>query len=107
MFDLWLVMTVMRTRHLARALRQIAADGSAATAGEVAGWLPLFAGLVFTITQVGLYFYYSASLFRVTQASARQILTGSVANQNLTAAQFQSQILCPQLPGNMSCNNVI
>ncbi len=76
-------------------------------ASEFAMIMPLFAGLVFVIAQVGLYFYYSASLYYVTQTAARQIMVGNVANQGLTAAQFQSNILCPLLPGAMSCNNVI
>lgn len=76
-------------------------------AAEFAMIMPLFIGLVFVIAQLGLYFYYSASLFYVTQTASRQILTGSVANQNLTAAQFRTNILCPLLPGAMSCNNVI
>lgn len=76
-------------------------------ASEFATLLPLFVGLLFVIAQLGLYFYYSASLYYVTQAAARKILTGSVANQNLTAAQFRSQILCPLLPGSMSCSNII
>jgi hypothetical protein len=37
----------------------------------------------------------------------RQVMTGSVANQGLTAAEFRTQILCPLLPGAMSCSNVI
>ena len=76
-------------------------------ASEFAMIMPVFVGLVFVIAQLGLYFYYSASLFYVTQEASRQILTGSVANQNLTAAQFRTQILCPLLPGPMSCNNVV
>ena len=79
-------------------------DGSAV---EFAALMPLFAALLFVIAQMGLYFYYSASLYYVTQAAARQILTGNVANQNLTAATFRTQKLCPLLPGSMSCNNII
>jgi Flp pilus assembly protein TadG len=79
-------------------------DGSAA---EFATLMPLFAALLFVIAQMGLYFYYSASLYYVTQAASRQILTGSVANRNLIAATFRTQVLCPLLPGSMSCSNVI
>ena len=76
-------------------------------ASEFAMMMPLFAGLIFVIAQVGLYFYYSASLYYVTQTAARQIMVGNAANQGLTAAQFKTQVLCPLLPGAMSCNNVI
>ena len=34
-------------------------------------------------------------------------MTGSVANQGLTAAQFRTNVLCPLLPSNMSCSSVI
>jgi Flp pilus assembly protein TadG len=82
-------------------------DGSAVTAVEFAALFPLFAGLVFTTAQVGLYFYFSTTLFYVTDSAMRQVMTGSVANQGLTAAQFRTQVLCPLLPGEMSCANVI
>jgi Flp pilus assembly protein TadG len=91
-------------RRLALAFARCEAGGPAS---EFAMLMPLFAGLLFVIAQMGLYFYYSASLYYVTQAAARQILTGSVANQSLTAAQFRTTILCPLLPGSMSCSNVI
>lgn len=69
--------------------------------------LPVFIGLAFMIAQVGLYFYFSTTLYYVTQKATRQILTGSVANQGLTAAQYRTNIVCPLLPGSMSCNNII
>ena len=96
----WVDATVLLARDFAR--RQ---DGGPAS--EFALIMPLFAGLVFVIAQLGLYFYYSASLFYATQTAARQIMTGSVANQSLTASQFQTTILCPKLPGAMSCSNVV
>jgi Flp pilus assembly protein TadG len=89
------------------AARAFARREDGGPAAEFATLLPLFIGLLFVIAQMGLYFYYSASLYYVTQAASRQILTGSVANQSLTAAQFRSQIVCPLLPGSMSCSNVI
>ena len=82
-------------------------DRRAVTAVEFAALLPLFLGLVLLIAQIGIYLYFSASLHYVTDTAMRQIMTGSVANQGLTAAQFRSQILCPLLPGSMSCSNVI
>jgi Flp pilus assembly protein TadG len=69
--------------------------------------IPLFFGIVFMIAQVGVYFYDSTSLYYATEKATRQILTGAVANQGLTAAQFRSNVLCPLLPSNMSCSNVI
>jgi Flp pilus assembly protein TadG len=90
-----------------RAMRRLLGECSGIAAVEFVILLPLFIGLSFMIAQVGLYFYFSTTLYYVTQKATRQILTGSVANQGLTAAQFRSQILCPLLPGSMSCSNII
>lgn len=77
-------------------------------ASEFASLMPIFAGLIFLIAQVGLYLYYSTYLHYVTQYAAREIFTGNVANQDVTTtAQFQTNVLCPRLPGSMSCNNII
>jgi Flp pilus assembly protein TadG len=91
----------------ARPIRRLADDRSGVSAVEFAIIVPLFAGLVFMIAQIGLYFYFSTSLYYVTGKATREILTGAVASQGLTAAQYRTQILCPLLPGSMSCNNII
>jgi Flp pilus assembly protein TadG len=90
-----------------RLLRRLASDRSGVTVIEFAILVPLFIGLVFMIAQIGLYFYFSTSLYYVTGKATREILTGAVANQGLTAAQYRNQILCPLLPGSMSCSNII
>jgi Flp pilus assembly protein TadG len=89
------------------ALRRFGAAVAGVSAIEFALLLPLFAGLLFMILQVGLYFYYSTYLAYATDVAARQIMTGAVASQGLTAAQFRTTYLCPALPGGMSCNNII
>jgi Flp pilus assembly protein TadG len=68
--------------------------------------LPLLLILV-EIFQSALFVYFAASLGHATQAAARQIMTGSVQDGSLTAAQFQTNLLCPLLPTAMSCGNVI
>lgn len=90
-----------------RDARSFLANRSGISAVEFAALLPLFVGLVFMIAQVGLYLYFSATLYYVTEKATRQILTGSVANQGLTAAQFRANILCPLLPLTMSCANIV
>ena len=90
-----------------RAVRRLVRERSGLAAVEFAVLLPMFAYLIFMISQVGLYFYFSTTLYYVTDAATRQILTGSVASLGFTQAQYQNQILCPLLPGSMSCNNVI
>ncbi|MGH6811045.1 MAG: TadE/TadG family type IV pilus assembly protein [Methylocella sp.] len=59
------------------------------------------------IFQSGLFVYDSASLNHATQAAARQIMTGEVQKEGLTAAQFRTNLLCPLLPATMPCGNVI
>jgi Flp pilus assembly protein TadG len=90
-----------------RAVRRLVRERSGLAAVEFAVLLPMFAFLIFMISQVGLYFYFSTTLYYVTDAATRQILTGGVANQGFTAAQYRTQILCPLLPRSMSCNNVV
>ncbi len=87
--------------------RCLADDRSGVTAVEFAFLIPLFAGLVVMIAQVGLYFFNSTSLYYATEKATRQIMTGAVASQGLTAAQFRANVLCPLLPANMACANVI
>jgi Flp pilus assembly protein TadG len=89
------------------ALARLSADSSAIAAIEFAIVVPVFLILVVETMQLGYYFYASAALSRATTAAAREILTGSVTNQGLTAAQFRTQILCPLLPGSMSCANIV
>jgi Flp pilus assembly protein TadG len=74
---------------------------------EFAFLIPLFVGLVVMIGQVGLYFFNSTSLYYATEKATRQIMTGAIANQGLTAAQFRANVLCPLLPASMSCANII
>jgi Flp pilus assembly protein TadG len=82
-------------------------EASAVSAIEFAILLPLFVGLMFMIAQIGLYFYLSTSLYYATAKAARQIMTGAVLSQSLNAAEFRNNVLCPLLPGSMSCNNII
>jgi hypothetical protein len=42
----------------------------------------------------------------ITANSARQILTGQTQTANLTQAQFQANVVCPQIPALFTCANV-
>jgi pilus assembly protein Flp/PilA len=86
---------------------EFVADPSATTAVEFAILIPVFSALIYVIAQIGLYFYFSASLYNVTEAATRKILVGEVAQQGLTAAQYRENVLCPALPFEMSCDNII
>jgi Flp pilus assembly protein TadG len=85
----------------------LARHSAGVAAIEFAMVAPVLILLVIETLQIGFYFYTSATLNDATQHAARQILVGAVEQQGLTAAQFRSQILCPQLPASMSCSNVI
>lgn len=67
---------------------------------------PLLLTIV-AIFQGALFVYNSSRLDSATQAAARKILTGKVQNGGMTAAQFQTNLLCPLLPAAMPCGNVI
>jgi Flp pilus assembly protein TadG len=97
----------IKARRASERLRAILRDRSAVTAIEFAFITPLAVGMILMTAQVGLYFYYSTYLYYATEKALRQVETGAVQNQGLTAAQFRTNILCPLLPGSMSCSNVI
>jgi Flp pilus assembly protein TadG len=112
-----------RARFSPRAVRRFIVERSGIAAIEFAALSGLFVGLLFLVAQLGLYFYFSTTLYYVTQRATRQILTGGVANgvgnpactaspcPALTAAQYRTDVLCPILTqasyGSMSCNNII
>lgn len=87
-------------------LRKFLRDIHGVTAIEVAMIMPVFAFIMLMITQIGLYFWYTAGLERGTEAAVRQIITGAVANENLTSTKFINTVVCPNLPA-FNCSNVI
>jgi Flp pilus assembly protein TadG len=100
------------TRFSPRAIGRFIGERSGIAAVEFAVLSGIFIVLILMIAQIGLYFYFSTTLYYVTQKATRNILTGSAANtQGLTAAQYRTNVLCPILAtasyGSMSCNNVI
>ncbi len=64
-------------------------------------------GLIVETMQTGFYFYTTAALSNATAKAMRQVLTGAVSQQGLTAAQFRTQVLCPLLPATMPCSLVV
>jgi Flp pilus assembly protein TadG len=63
--------------------------------------------LILGAMQVGLYLYTSAAMEAAVTKAMRQVMTGTASAGAMTAAQFRSNILCPLLPGGLSCSNVI
>ena len=87
--------------------------GSAAV--EFALVAPLFFALLFAIIETGLMFFANQVLETLTQDSARVIQTGQAmtpggisATQTgpLTEAQFQSQVVCANIPALLSCDKI-
>ncbi len=90
------------------AAKAFAKNKDAAAAVEFALIALVSLELLVEAMQAGLYFYTSAGVERATSKATRAIITGSVNNQNLTAAQFRANVLCPAISAtNLSCNNVI
>lgn len=67
---------------------------------------PVFFALLFAIIETAVMFFASQVLETVTQQSARQIMTGQAQNAGYTAAQFQSSVVCPQIPALFACNKI-
>jgi Flp pilus assembly protein TadG len=88
-------------------LRRLVRDRQGSTAVEfgVVGTALVF--LILGAMQVGLYLYTSAAMEAAVTKAMRQVMTGTASAGAMTAAQFRSNILCPLLPGGLSCSNVI
>jgi Flp pilus assembly protein TadG len=97
----------MLFQSIRRGVLRLLTQHSASAAVDFAMVVPAFLLLVVETMQIGVYFYTLASLDHATNAAARQIMTGAVYSAGLTAAQFRTQILCPLLPGSMSCSSIV
>jgi Flp pilus assembly protein TadG len=67
---------------------------------------PVFFALLFAILETAIMFFASQVLMTVTQESARQIMTGQTQVAGYTASQFQTNVVCPQIPILFTCANV-
>lgn len=96
------------SRNSPSLFRRLLREDRGVTAVEFAFLAPLYFGILFFTCQIGLYLYYSASLSYATNSAARQVMTGAVSQiPKLTADIFRTQVLCPALPGMMSCDNIV
>jgi len=83
------------------------ADRRGATAlefGLVLGPTVLTATVIF---QIAYCYFAEGVLDRAAFRGARAVLTGVVSQQGLTQAQFITQYICPELPNNLNCNNIV
>ncbi len=91
-----------------RTLRRFRRHRSGSAAVEFALIALVSLELLTEAMQAGLYFYDSAGVERATWTASRQILTGNVSGQGLTATQFRSNVLCPAISSaHLSCANLI
>jgi Flp pilus assembly protein TadG len=84
---------------------RLSRGGSAAV--EFALVAPMFFALLFAIIETAIMFFASQVLETITQNSARSILTGQTQTAGYTTvAQFQQNVVCPQIPALFSCANI-
>ena len=82
-------------------------DERGAAAVEFAMTVVPFLGFVFAILHVALYHFALQSLDAATRTASRQVMTGAVQSQGLTADQFRTTLLCPALRIPLSCANIV
>lgn len=85
-----------------RRLARLKQDEKGATAIEFAMVVGPFIFLLFGIIEVGLLFFTTFSVENATEQAARLIRTGQVKSNNMTAAQFKTQV-CNRMPGYVDC----
>ena len=100
---------------IATAIRRFRRSRGGSAAVEFALVAPMFFALLFAIIETGLMFFANQVLETLTQDSARVIQTGQAmtpggisATQTgpLTEAQFQSQVVCANIPALLSCDKI-
>lgn len=89
-----------------RRLESLKTDDQGATAIEFAMVVGPFIFLLFGIIEVGLLFFTTFSVENATEQAARLIRTGQVKSNNMTAAQFKTQV-CNRMPGYVDCINKV
>lgn len=100
---------------VAAVLRRFRRSRAGSAAVEFALVAPVFFALLFAIIETGMVFFANQVLETVTQDSARVIQTGQAMTPGgisttqtgpLTEAQFQQQVVCPDVPVLFNCNNI-
>jgi Flp pilus assembly protein TadG len=81
-----------------------ARDGATAVEFGLIGGPALM--LLYAIFNIGLFFFMERALDHATLVAARAIATGAVTTAGLSAGQFESQYVCPNLPSMFNCSNI-
>ncbi|WP_213741323.1 TadE/TadG family type IV pilus assembly protein [Bradyrhizobium sp. dw_411] len=88
-------------------LRRFRRSRGGSAAVEFALVAPMFFALLFAIIETAIMFFANQVLETITQNSARSILTGQTQTAGYTTmAQFQTNVVCPQIPALFTCANV-
>jgi Flp pilus assembly protein TadG len=88
-------------------LRRFRRSRGGSAAVEFALIAPLFFALLFAIIETAIMFLAGQVLETVMQNSARSILTGQTQAAGYTSvAQFQTNVVCPQIPALFTCANI-
>ena len=80
-------------------------DKSGAAALEFAIVALPFLAMILYIIEVGVDFLFFSQIDYATHKAAQEIRSGSVQIQNLTSAQFKTNVLCPKITG-LTCSSL-
>lgn len=94
---------VRRWSEVARAARD-ARSGS--TAVEFALVAPVFFGLIFSVFEIGWFYFINSQIDAATTEAARLIRTGQVQRANLTKEEFYEEV-CNRLVVLNTCDNAV
>jgi Flp pilus assembly protein TadG len=95
------------TAFVKYALRRFVRNRRGSAIVEFALVAPVFFALLFAIIETGLMFFASQVLETVTEDSVRQIQTGQAQAANYPdAAHFINSVVCPKIPGLLTCSNI-
>ncbi|MGU3539241.1 TadE/TadG family type IV pilus assembly protein [Methylobacterium sp. A54F] len=81
------------------------AEGGAAAVEFALTAVP-FLGFVFVILQVALYHFAQQALDHATRSASRLVMTGAAQAQALSADQFRTTMLCPNLRMPLACSSI-
>jgi Flp pilus assembly protein TadG len=88
-------------------LRRFRRSRGGSAAVEFALVAPMFFALLFAIIETAIVFFAGQVLETIMQNSARTILTGQTQGAGYTTvAQFQTNVVCPQIPALFTCTNI-
>ncbi|MEM8686138.1 MAG: TadE/TadG family type IV pilus assembly protein [Pseudomonadota bacterium] len=66
-----------------------------------------FIAVMFAILEQGVVFFAEFSLEHNIAQAARQIRTGEVQNAGMSSASFKNDLVCPNLPITLKCDNLV